>query len=98
MLTLGKINRLGQEHPPLPMQTLASALNGPLGNQMPPQSRKPSFNTMQADCDINIKLMYIRSHIGVTMEALAESLPSYSDKDFLMVHRKNNKGLWKDEL
>ena len=42
--------------------------------------------------------MYLRYRIGVTMEALAESLLSYSDKDFLVVHRTNNKGLWKDEL
>jgi hypothetical protein len=59
---------------------------------------EPSFKTLHADCDMNIKLMYIRSRIGVTMEALAESLPSYSGKDFLVVHKKNNKGLWKDEL
>ena len=32
------------------------------------------------------------------MQALAGSLPYYSDKDFLVVHKKNNKGLWKDEL
>jgi hypothetical protein len=51
-----------------------------------------------ADSDINIKLMYLRSRIGVTMEALAESLHSYSENDFLVVHRKGNKGLWKDEL
>ena len=42
--------------------------------------------------------MHLKSRIGVTMEALAESLPSYNDKDFLVVHKKNNKGLWKDEL
>jgi hypothetical protein len=42
--------------------------------------------------------MYLRSRIGVTMEALAESLQSYSGKDFIVVHRKINKGLWKDEL
>ena len=42
--------------------------------------------------------MYLRSRIGVTMEALAASLASYNYKDFLAVHKKNNKGLWKDEL
>ena len=51
---------------------------------------------MQADNNINIKLMYLKSRSGVTMEALAESLPSYSDKDFLVVHRKNNNGSWQD--
>ena len=56
-------------------------------------SVKPSFKTLQADCDINIKLMYLGSRIGVTRGALSESLPSYSGKDFLVVHRKNNKGL-----
>ena len=47
--------------------------------------KQPAFNTLQADCDINNKLMYLKSRIGVTMEALAESLPSYSDKDFIVV-------------
>ena len=62
------------------------------------RQEEPSLKNLQADCDNNIKLMYLRSRIGMTMEALAESLLSYSDKDFLVVHRKNNKGLWKDEL
>ena len=58
MLTLGRNRRLGQEHPPLPKQSLASALSGPLGNQRPPSAKEePSCNTLQADCDINIKLM-----------------------------------------
>jgi hypothetical protein len=42
----------------------------------------PSFKTLLAESDINIKLMHLRSRIGVSMEALAESLPSYSEKDF----------------
>ena len=42
--------------------------------------------------------MYIKSRIGVTIEALAESLRCYRDKGFLVVHKTNNKGLWKDRL
>ena len=52
-----------------------------------------SFTTLHADSDNNMKLMYLRSCIGVAMEALAQSLPSDSGQDFLVVHRKNNKGI-----
>ena len=50
-------------------------------SEVPSAKKEPSFKTLQADCDINIKLMDLRSRIGVTTEALAQSLPSYSDKD-----------------
>ena len=56
------------------------------------------LQNLHADSDNNMKLMYLKSRIGVTMEALAESLPCYSRKDFLVVHRKNNKGIWQGEL
>ena len=42
--------------------------------------------------------MYLKSRIGVGLQALYQSLPKFSDKDFLVVHRKSEKGLWKDEL
>ena len=32
------------------------------------------------------------------MEVLSESLPSYSDKDLVVCHRKNERGVYKDEL
>ena len=70
-----------------------------LGKSEPSSVKKePSFKSLQADSDSNLKLMYLRSRIGVSMQALAESLPSYGDQDFLVVHRKNDKGIWKDEL
>ena len=44
--------------------------------------------TLQAYGDNNIKLMYLKARVGVAMEALADSLPSYSDIDFLVVYNK----------
>ena len=32
------------------------------------------------------------------MEALAETVPKFTEKDLLVCHRRNSKGLWKDEL
>ena len=29
---------------------------------------------------------------------MMEALPTFSDKDLYVVHRKTEKGLWKDEL
>ena len=34
----------------------------------------------------------------MSLQALAEVLPSYSDKDFHVVARQNNKGIWCSEL
>jgi hypothetical protein len=59
---------------------------------------EPHFKELVADSDKCSKLMYLKSRIGVAQEALLETLPKYSEKDFVVVHRKNEKGLWKDEL
>ena len=32
------------------------------------------------------------------MEALASNLPTYSDKDLVICHRQNSKGVWKPEV
>ena len=42
--------------------------------------------------------MYLRGRIAVGLEAIYEALPIYGGEDFLLVHRKSDKGLWKDEL
>ena len=35
---------------------------------------------------------------GVLPSALQESLPQFTEKDLIVVHRKNDKGSWKDEV
>ena len=57
-----------------------------------------SFKEFMADQDKNVMLMYLRSRIGVSLQALCDSLPTYKDSDFVVVARKNEKGLWKNEV
>ena len=56
------------------------------------------WKSLQADDDPLTRTMYLRGRISIGMQALSETLPKYSDKDFVVVHRKNEKGLWKSEL
>ena len=39
-----------------------------------------------------------RSRIGICMDALHEVLVPFTDQDLAVVHRKNSKGVWTDEL
>ena len=45
-----------------------------------------------------MKTFYLRSRIGIGLQALSETLPKYSETDFAIVHRKNDKGILKSEL
>ena len=54
-----------------------------------------SFKELISDQDKNVKLMYLKSRIGVSLQALCDSLPTYNNNDFVVVARKNEKGLWK---
>ena len=47
--------------------------------------------------DVN-KVMWLKSRVGICLETLASLVPSYSDKDLLLCHRKSSKGVWRDEL
>ena len=57
-----------------------------------------SFKEFMSDQDKNVMLMYLRSRIGVSLQALCDSLPTYLNNDFVVVARKNEKGLWKSEV
>ena len=54
--------------------------------------------SLLSDADSLTRIWYLKSRIGVGMEALSESLPSYCEKDLVVVHRKSDKGVWRDEL
>ena len=43
-------------------------------------------------------IFQLKGRVAVSLQALAEVLPSYSDKDFHVVARQNNKGKWCSEL
>ena len=57
-----------------------------------------TFKDLLADKDKNMSLMFLRSNIGVGLQSLSDSLPKYSEKDLLVVHRRTDKGVWKNEV
>ena len=54
--------------------------------------------SLLADADDLTKNMYLRGRIAVGLEALYDALPKYKDTDFLVVYRRNEKGLWIGEV
>ena len=57
-----------------------------------------NWKSLVADQDRLIKVMQVKSRIGVALEAMSQSLPKFTEKDLLVVHRQNDKGLWRDEV
>ena len=56
------------------------------------------MKNLSGDSEKAQKSFLLRSRVGGCLEALMEPLPASSDKDLQVVHRKTEKGLWKDEL
>jgi hypothetical protein len=56
------------------------------------------WKSLLADGDELNKCMWLRRTIATGLQALFEVMPKYSEKDFIMVNRKTDKGLWKSEL
>ena len=44
------------------------------------------------------RCFWLRSRIGVVLDALYESLPQYTEEDLLICHRQNSKGTWRAEV
>ena len=57
-----------------------------------------SYKGLQADQDKNAMLLQLRGRIATSLQALAEVLPKYGDKDFHLVARRNDKGIWSSEV
>ena len=56
------------------------------------------WSALLADADVLTQTMYLRGRIATGLQALSEVLPKFSDKDFVVVQRKNIRGLWKSEI
>jgi hypothetical protein len=56
------------------------------------------WKSLLAEGDDRCRTMYVRGHIATGLQALSELMPKYSEKDFILVNRKTDKGLWKSEL
>ena len=52
------------------------------------------WKALLADADQCSKIAWAKGRIYVAMQVLNEIMPKYKETDFLMVHRKNDKGLW----
>ena len=53
------------------------------------------WQSLQADADLPTRVQHLKARIFTGLEALSEVLPKYSEDDFVVVHRKNPKGVWK---
>ena len=60
--------------------------------------KEPLWKSLLCDGDTLARIWHLKSRIGVGMEALSEALPSYSEKDLVLAHRKTDKGVWLTEL
>ena len=56
------------------------------------------WKNLEADSEVLAKIMHLKGRVATGLRALIDLLPEYSSKDFLVVNRKNDKGLWKTEL
>ena len=57
-----------------------------------------SYKGLQAYVDKHAKLFQLKGRVAVSLQALAEVLPLYHDKDFHLVARQNDKGIWCSEV
>ena len=59
---------------------------------------EPNWTKLLANSDKLNQNFWLRSRIGVSLEALHETLPTYSCSDLAIAHRQNKQGIWKDEV
>ena len=59
---------------------------------------EPHWTKYLADKDETNKVFWLKSRIGVALESLAESLPTYSEKDLFVLFRSNAQGVPKGEV
>ena len=59
---------------------------------------EPQWSKLLSDAGKTNKLFWLRSNIGKILESLHLVVPQYTEKDLVVLHRKNQKGAWKTEL
>ena len=70
-----------------------------LGESEPGDVRmERGWSQLQADMDKLQQTSLVKALMFVGLHALYETLPKYNCKDFHVLHRRNEKGLWKSEL
>ena len=56
------------------------------------------WSKLLADSDTLNRNFWLKGRISVCLEALANSIPKFGPEDLVVVHRQNEKGVWRDEL
>ena len=51
------------------------------------------WHKLLSNTEDNNKVMWLKSRVGICLEVLASLVPSYTDKDLLLCHRKSSKGV-----
>jgi hypothetical protein len=57
-----------------------------------------NWHKLLANNEAHNRTFWLKSRVGVCLEALAGVVPEYTDKDLLVCHRMTPSGVWKDEL
>ena len=57
-----------------------------------------NWKTLQADADVLARNMFLKGRIATGLEALHETLPKYTQNDFVVCQRKTSMGVWMCEL
>ena len=56
------------------------------------------FRDLLSENEKTLKEQFLRARVFTVLEALLEVLPCYTEKDFLIANRKNDKGVWITEI
>ena len=81
-----------------PVDDLQKNLKFLLGESAPGDVKvEQKWKALLSDDDLLTKTMYVRGRIAVGLEALSETLPKFSEKDFIVCHRKIGVA-WKSEI
>ena len=59
---------------------------------------EPQWSKLLSDAGKTNRLFWLKSNIGKCLESLHYAVPQYTEKDLVVLHRKNEKGAWKTEL
>ena len=69
-----------------------------MGSSQPQDLKQEEKWTQLQHEDLLTKNFYLKGRISTGLQSLKDVLPKYNEHDFAVVHRKNEKGLWKSEL
>ena len=59
---------------------------------------EPQWEKLLSNWENLNKAFWLKSRVGVCLDSLASTVPEYTSKDLMILHRQNQQGVWKDEV